>query len=99
MDPDFILDFRKKRAARNIRTKLLLSNDSKFASGQDDPSLSREFKYLPEKYQFKSTIDIFDDKVLIIGPEVKALAVVIAIPPMVDVFRSVFDVLWESLAK
>ncbi len=95
-DPDFILEFRKKRALRNIRTKLLLSHDSKLATGQDDPSLIREFKYLPEKYQFKSTIDIYDDKLLIIGPEVKALAVVIAIPPMVDVFRSNFEVLWEN---
>jgi len=97
LDPDFILDFRKKRSLRNIRTKLLLSSDSKSAVGQEDPSLLREFKYLPEKYQFKSTIDIYNDKILIIGPEIKALAVVIAIPPMVDVFRSVFEVLWETL--
>ena len=96
LDPDFILNFRKKRATKNIKTKLLLSADSKLAAGQDDSSLLREFKYLPEKYQFKSTIDIYDDKILIIGPEVKSLAVVIAVPPMVDVFRSVFEVLWEN---
>lgn len=99
VDTDFILDFRKKRALRNIRTKLLLSHDSKSAVGQDDPSLIREFKYLPASYEFKSTIDIYDDKILIIGPEVRALAVEIAIPPMVDVFRSVFEVLWDSVAK
>lgn len=97
VDPNFLLEFRKKRALRNIHTKLLLSHDSKSAVGQDDQSLIREFKYLPEKYQFKSTIDIYDDKILIVGPEVKALAVVIAIPPMVDVFRSIFEVLWEKV--
>ena len=97
INPDFLLDFRKKRALRNIHTKLLLSHDSRSAVGQDDPSLIREFKYLSEKYQFKSTIDIYDDKILIIGPEVKALAVVIAIPPMVDIFRSIFEVLWENV--
>ena len=97
LDPDYILEFRRKRAALNIRTKLILSSDSKSAAGQDDPSLIRDFKYLPEKFKFDSTIDIFDDKILIIGPEVKSLGVVIAIPPMVDVFRSVFEVLWESL--
>ncbi len=96
IDADFLLEYRKKRALRNIRTKLLLSSDSRSAVGQDDPTLLREFKYLPEKYKFKSTIDIYDDKILIIGPEVKALAVVIAIPPMVDVFRSIFEVLWEG---
>lgn len=98
LDPDFILKFRKKRAQRNIHTKLILSHDSKSAIGQDDPNLIREFKYLPEKFKFKSTIDIYDDKILIVGPEIKALAVEIAIPPMVDVFRSVFEVLWENLS-
>jgi sugar-specific transcriptional regulator TrmB len=97
IDTDFILKFRKNRALRNIHTKLILSHDSKAAAGQDDPSLIREFKYLPEKYVFKSTIDIYDDKILIVGPEVKSLAVVIAVPPMVDVFRSVFEVLWENI--
>ena len=97
LDTDFVIDFRKKRAQRNIRTKLILSHDSKSSVGQDDPSLLREFKYLSEKYSFKSTIDIYDDKILIIGPDVKAMAVVIAVPPMVDVFRSVFEVIWESL--
>lgn len=97
LDPDFILKFRRKRAERNIHTKLILSHDSKSAVGQNDPSLIREFKYLPEKFKFASTIDIYDDKILIVGPEIKALAVVIAIPPMVDVFRSVFEVLWENI--
>lgn len=97
VDRDFILEYRRKRALRNITTKLLLSYDSKSATGQDDVSLLREYKYLPEKYHFNSTINIYDDKILIIGPELKALAVVIAVPPMVDVFRSVFEVLWESI--
>ena len=96
IDPEFILGFRRLRAARNIRTRLLLSYDSRAAQGQNDPSLLREYKYLPKKYSFKSTIDIYEDKIVIVGPEVKALAVVIAIPPMVDIFRSIFDLLWES---
>lgn len=95
IDRDFLIDFRKKRAARNTRVKLLLSHDSRSEEGQNDPKLLRTFKYLPEKYIFKSTIDIYDDKIVIIGPEVKALAVVVAIPAMVDIFRSVFEILWE----
>ena len=95
IDREFLLDFRKKRAARNTRVKLLLSHDSKGEEGQNDPQLLRTFKYLPEKYRFKSTIDIYDDKIVIIGPEIKALAVVVAIPAMVDIFRSVFEILWE----
>ncbi len=98
IDRDFLISFRKKRASRNTRVKLLLSHDSRAEEGQGDPKLLRSFKYLPEKYNFKSTIDIYDDKIVIIGPEVKALAVVVAIPAMVDIFRSVFEILWEGTA-
>lgn len=97
LDRDFFLEFRRRRAARNIKTKLLLSGDSKSEEGQKDRSLLRDFKYLPEKFKFKSTIDIYDDKIVIVGYEVNALAVVVAIPEMVDTFRSVFEALWESL--
>ena len=97
IDRDFFLNFRKKRAARNIKVKLLLSHDSKEEEGQEDRALLRTYKYLPEKYNFRSTIDIYSDKVVIVGPEIKAMAVVIAIPPMVDVFKSVFEILWETL--
>ncbi|MDQ5958033.1 MAG: HTH-type transcriptional regulator, sugar sensing transcriptional regulator [Patescibacteria group bacterium] len=96
LDREFFLDFRRRRAARGIRVKLLLSADSAKEEGQDDESLLREFKYLAPHYKFKSTIDIYDDKVIIVGPEVKALAVVIAIPPMVDIFQSVFKALWDA---
>ncbi len=99
VDREFFLNFRKKRAAAGTKVKLLLSNDSRTEESQKDTSLLREFKYLPEKYVFKSTIDIYDNKIVIVGSEVKALAVVIAIPPMVDVFRSVFEILWETLPK
>ncbi len=99
IDRDFLISFRKKRAAHNTRVKLLLSNDSRSEEGQNDPKLLRTFKYLPEKYVFKSTIDIYADKIVIIGPEIKALAVVVAIPAMVDVFRSVFEMLWGVTAS
>ncbi|MDB5258935.1 MAG: TrmB family transcriptional regulator [Candidatus Taylorbacteria bacterium] len=97
VDKEFFTDFREKRAARNISVKLLLSHNSQDKQANTSPHLLRQFKYLPEKHPFKSTIEIFDDKIVIFGPETKALAVVIAIPPMVDVFRSVFQILWETL--
>jgi sugar-specific transcriptional regulator TrmB len=96
-DKEFFIDYRKRRAMNNTKVRLLLSADSKKIIGLEDPSLLREHKYLPEKYVFKSTIDIFDDKIIIIGPSVDALAVVIEIPPMVDVFRSAFQILWDVL--
>lgn len=96
-DREFFLNFRKRRAKNKTKVKLLLPSDSKNEVGQDDETLLREYKYLPESYNFKSTIDIYRDKIVIVGPEIKALCVIIAIPPMVDVFQAMFDLLWEKL--
>ena len=75
---------------RNLSHDSLKNNDA-------DKSLLREVKFLPEKYKFKSTIDIFKDKVLIISPEISSLAVVLEVPAMVDVFKSVFEITWDTL--
>ncbi len=96
IEPDFFRDFRVKRGSANIKTRLLLSNDSK-GLNPTQKELLREFKYLPSKYRFNSTIDIFDDKILIVSPEMSCLAVVLAVPAMVDVFKVVFQIIWDSV--
>ena len=98
INDEYFLQFRKNRAKENIKTRLLLSADSKTIN-PIDKSLLRDFKYLPEKYKFKSTIDIFNDKILIVSPELTSLAVVIAIPAMVDVFQSIFEIIWDSVSE
>lgn len=93
---DFVAEYRKERARLKIRTKLLLTSDSAVINPLDK-SLLREFKYLPPKYQFKSTMDIFDDKVIIISPELTSLAVVISVPAMIDIFRGIFNIIWDFI--
>ena len=39
---------------------------------------------------------MFDDKVLVVSPDLTALAVVIEIPVMVDIFKSIFEALWDA---
>lgn len=97
LNPEFFVQFRKDRARAKIKTKLLLSEDSKEMSPVG-PGLLRHVKFLPPKYTFRSTIDIYPDQILIVSPEMSSLAVVIAVSAMVDVFRSVFDILWENIA-
>ena len=96
LDPKFFIKYRKDRAKNKIRTKLILSSESKDIN-PEEKELLREYKYLPAKYKFKSTVDIFDDKILVVSPELASLAVVIAVPAMVDVFKSVFDMLWDTV--
>lgn len=94
--PEFFVNYRKERAFRKIKTKLLLSADSVPHNPTGD-ALLREYKYISEKYRFRSTIDIFDEKVLIVSPQLSSLAVVVAVPAMVDVFKSVFEIIWDTL--
>ncbi|MFA5186253.1 MAG: helix-turn-helix domain-containing protein [Patescibacteria group bacterium] len=96
LDPDFFVQYRKDRAAAGIRTRILLSADSRETS-PTDARLLRETKFLPAKYVFKSTMDIFDDKILVVGPDQTSLAVVIAVPAMVDIFKSSFQLMWDAL--
>jgi len=96
IDPEFFTYYRKNRVKSNIKTKLLLSADSK-EDNLMNKKLLREIKYLPEKYKFKSSMNIFDDKVLIVSPYISSLAVVIAVPAMVDIFKSMFEIIWDGI--
>lgn len=98
LDSEFFIQFRKDRAAAGIHTRLLLSSDSHEVNPKEG-NLLREVKFLPPKYLFKSTMDIFDDKILIISPDQTSLAVVIAVPAMVDVFRSTFELMWDLISE
>lgn len=98
IDPEFFQKFRRDRAHAHIKTRILLSADSIIAS-PTDPKLLREVRVLPPEYPFKSTIDIFDNKIIVVSPDLSALAVVIEVPTMVDVFRAMFDMLWISATK
>jgi len=98
IDEEYFVQYRKNRAKNKTRTKLLLSSESKEINPLNT-KLLREFKYLPEKYKFKSTIDIFNDQILIVSPDLSSLAVVIAIPAMVDIFKSIFEIIWDTLPE
>lgn len=95
IDPEFFIQYRKDRGKANIKTRLLLSADSKEINPTDE-KLRREYRYLAPKYKFRSSLDMFDDKVLVVSPDLTALAVVIEIPVMVDIFKSIFEALWDA---
>ncbi|MCX6714265.1 MAG: hypothetical protein NTX72_00430 [Candidatus Uhrbacteria bacterium] len=95
INPEFFQKFRFDRADAKIKTRILLSADSVKAS-PDDEKLLREVRVLPKNHIFKSTMDIFDDKILIVSPDQTALAVVIEVPSMVDIFKEMFEMLWDK---
>lgn len=97
LDNEWFQQYRHDRARNNIRTKLLLTAESQMVSPQDD-DLLRDVRFLPEKYSFTSIIDIFEDKILIVSADLSAVAVVIQISAMQDIFRSIFDMLWDKVS-
>lgn len=92
----FLQQYRKDRANAGIKTKILLSHGSK-PHNPENKKLLRTFKYLPKEYGFKSTMDIFSDKILIVNPNLNSMAVVIEIPEMVDIFKALFEIVWNSI--
>lgn len=98
LDNEWFRQFRYDRGRNTIKTKLLLTEDSREIN-PIEPQLLRDVRYLPEQYHFKSTIDIFDDKILIISPELSALAIIIEVPAMHDIFKVMFAMLWDSTGR
>lgn len=94
LDNEWFKQFRFDRGRNNIKTRLLLTEDSHEINPTEE-KLLRDFRYLPEQYQFRSTIDIYNDKILVVSPELSSLAVVIQIPAMHDIFKAMFDMLWN----
>lgn len=94
IDPEFFTGYRARRAKKKIKTRLLLTADSREVDPAQ-PALLRDVRYLPEGHPFKSTMNIFHDQAIIISPEMSSLAVVIKVPAMIDIFHSLFEIIWE----
>lgn len=98
IDPEFFATYRRDRARAKIKTRLLITEES-VTKSPNDPTLLRDVRVLPPNHTFKSTIDIFNDKILIMNPDQTALAVVIEVPSMVDIFKEIFEIVWEQSKK
>ena len=97
-DPDFFQQFRYDRAKNKIKAKLLLTHKSAKLFPKDSDLLV-ELKYLPQTREFKSAMNIFPDQILVVSPDLASLAVVIEIPAMTDVFRSMWEIVWDSVEE
>ncbi len=93
IDPLFLKEVHRRLKRNKVRLRMVLSADSPKETAEH--ARDRSVRYLPSNYSFQSTIDIFPDKILLVSPKLNAVAVVIAVPAMVDVFRTIFELLWQ----
>lgn len=97
VDREFLQEFRAKLDAKKIPTRVIMKS-----SGLQFEPLGLQFrsvKTIPDFYTFRSSIDILDNKILVMNPHMSVLGLVIEGEALIDVFRDMFDVLWSSLPE
>ena len=97
VNPEFLQEFRKKLSDAGVDTKVIFKEGGMKYEVATLPH--REIKTVPDTYAFKSSIDILDDKILIMNPHQTVLGLVIESPVLVDVFIDMFDMLWNLLPE
>lgn len=97
VNPDFLQEFRKMLSEKSVDTRVIFKEDGlKYENGA---LAHRRVKTVPNTYEFKSSLDILDDKILIMNPHQTVLGLVIESPVLVDVFIDMFDMLWSLLPE
>lgn len=97
VSPEFLQEFRKKLSDNGVATRVIFKEGGlKYEVAE---LAHRQVKVVPDSYSFKSSIDILDDKILIMNPHQTVLGVVLESKVLVDVFIDMFDMLWTSLPE
>lgn len=97
VNPEFLQEFRRKLSEKGVETRIIFKESGlKYEIAE---LAHRQVKVVPDSYSFKSSIDILDDKILIMNPHQTVLGLVIESKVLVDVFIDMFDMLWTSLPE
>ncbi len=97
VDAEFLQGFRSKLDEKGINTRVIFKKEG--LKYETEKMENRHVKVVPDSYRFKSSIDILDDKILIMNPHQTALGLVVESKVLVDIFLDVFDMLWEMLPE
>jgi hypothetical protein len=95
VDQNFLQDFRRQLDDAGVETKVIFKQSG--LTHEQDGYKHRQVKTVPDDYKFKSSIDVLDDKILIMNPHQAVLGLVIESAILVDVFIDMFDILWDQI--
>lgn len=95
VDKEFLQDFRQKLDDRGIDTRIIMKESG--LAYEPKGFKHRTVRATPPTYTFRSSIDILDDKLLIMNPDLNVLGLVIEIESVHNIFNDVFDLLWGIL--
>jgi hypothetical protein len=95
IDNDFLQNFRMQLGEKGVDTRVIFKKEG--LKYEQLRMKNRRVKVVPDAYSFKSSIDILDDKILIMNPHQTVLGLVIESSVLVDVFIDMFDIMWDVL--
>jgi len=84
--------YRKRRLGKNIRSKLLFTEDQRGDFKEIDLD---QVRYLPEEYKNIATTAIYANKIAIILFTKEPVAISIKVPEIIESYRTYFNLLWE----
>lgn len=95
IDKVFLQEFRQRLEDKKIPTRVIFKESGLVHEPRH--MQFRRIKTIPNAYQFKSSIDILSDSLLILNPHLHVLGMVIETPSMIDIFQDTFELLWAAL--
>ncbi len=98
---DFFSDYAKEKFKRKIKTRLIMPEGDKSRDVQKrDEQRFRETRYLPKKlYNPNASIMIWGSYVSLTAWDENLETIVVESRQLVDIFRSVFELLWQNAKK
>ncbi len=99
--PDFLKEYVAEKNRRGIRTRLILPDDPLGReTKRNDKKDSRETRYLAKKsYNPDVQVIIWGDTVSLMTWDESFETIVINSPAVVDIFTSVFEMMWKQASK
>ncbi len=97
LDPQYEADWIKRRVDSKIELRWLVFKTVRTMSMRgESKKLLRHIKFLPEKFSFSSHLLFYPSKVIIIsGKEKEFVAVVIESTEFYQMFKNLFEMIWE----
>ncbi|MFH1292315.1 MAG: helix-turn-helix domain-containing protein [bacterium] len=99
--PKFFPIWVQERKKLGVQAKILLRSDAKtnkyFSDNKND---LRQVRYLPAKYQYDGTVNIYDNKIAIFSLKNKELtSIIIDSPVITEMFTQFFNLAWDLLDR
>ena len=98
--PQHDQEYRDKRVKREVKSRVLYTNQSGPIENATSQKLLREARYIPQdKFLFSSDISIYGNRISMVFLKEKLGGVIIESQGLADMMRAIFELAWEGAEK